>query len=450
MDGIGQALLVTAALSALGIVVSLVAVLVRAVALQRSIARFASGTLVRDAALADARKHTRWMRTLVLEVVTLGPLLTFLIPWSIGKYAVDPHLWPGVYAVVLSITVSIYEVLGIWLIGLRVMRALRGLAPTTAETVVSTIKGVLLTYLPFMLICVGLSLTFASGWALGVWLLCLIAVVWSSATVLFRGHLFRLINPTRSIQSSAAPELQDRLARWAARCGVRPPDVRVLSTANVGVALITEMGAFDRTLFISDNALVSMDWRQRDAFIVRALHGAKSAGVGATLLISLYVFTYGLIGFALTTPTTATDPATASIIAVFLLFGLSSVIGILARQRGTNQLRLDRLAAEVTGDPLAIMVGMNTLTTLNGASGELSNAGLQLTPLGDRMRALDAWMQQPGPRAPWAYQPVPSRWPVTVGTYLLTAPLESAPPPVPVPPAPYPSVAPAAFVPVAP
>jgi hypothetical protein len=97
----------------------------------------------------------------------------------------------------------------------------------------------------------------------------------------------------------------------------------------------------------------------------------------------------------------------------------------------------DRYAAELTGDPLALLVALNTLAALNALApdkrpGDFPN-------IVERVRALDAIIHEPGPRAPWATRPVPSVVPVSLGPYPVTVPLGAAPPPADVPAGRYPS-----------
>ncbi|HUY77698.1 MAG TPA: hypothetical protein VMV29_13075, partial [Ktedonobacterales bacterium] len=115
----------------------------------------------------------------------------------------------------------------------------------------------------------------------------------------------------------------------------------------------------------------------------------------------------------------------------------------------------DRLGAELTGDPMAAMAMLTTITALTTQDPTVvTAAGATLPPrltmlapnIGQRVAALDGRMRQPGPPAPWAYQPVPSAVPVMLGPFTLTTPLQpgqaTAPAPTPVPAARYPVVAP--------
>ena len=115
----------------------------------------------------------------------------------------------------------------------------------------------------------------------------------------------------------------------------------------------------------------------------------------------------------------------------------------------------DRLGAELTGDPMAAMAMLTTITALTTQDPTVATAaGATLPPrltmlapnIGQRVAALDGRMRQPGPPAPWAYQPVTSALPVMLGPFTLTTPLQpgqaTAPAPTPVPAARYPVVAP--------
>lgn len=411
MDEFGQALLVAAALSALGVLTAIVALIARAVALQRSIARVAAGTLSREAALARSRRLARTMLQIVALVAVVPSILVSLAPSFEGGYLYlfDPHLELGVFVFVNSITLYTYSTLVAALLLPPTGRALRGVTLTRSASLPPTLKLGALTYIPFVLTGVGIAVSFANGWALGVWLFCLMAVASNAARMLFRGHVQRLVYPTRLADASTSPGLVDRVALWAARCGVAPPQCRIQQTNTFGSAFIVEIGVFDRTFLITDNTLADMDWRQQDACVVRAIEGNKLASRHSRFVINMMTWVYGAIGLLFTALQPAVGPASASLFAMALLLYAPLLYRTQSRTARDSVLRLDRIAAEVTGDPLAVMVGMKTLATLNIPSGEWSTTGTPAASLDDRMRALDAWMQQSGPRAPWAYQPVPSR-----------------------------------------
>ena len=84
---------------------------------------------------------------------------------------------------------------------------------------------------------------------------------------------------------------------------------------------------------------------------------------------------------------------------------------------------------------MAMMVVLNTINQITGGmmgTVNLFGANSGGALLQQRMVRLDALLRQPGPRAPWAYQPVPSMTPVFFGPFSLTVPYQpSTPGPVP-------------------
>ncbi|HLY32653.1 MAG TPA: hypothetical protein VKQ36_16645, partial [Ktedonobacterales bacterium] len=87
-----------------------------------------------------------------------------------------------------------------------------------------------------------------------------------------------------------------------------------------------------------------------------------------------------------------------------------------------RQIAQDQAAVALCGDPLALMAVLLTTTLLGG--GDI-NRRVTVNALStrDRITALEQALRQPGPFAPWAFQPIPCIVPLQVGPYALSVPL---------------------------
>jgi hypothetical protein len=114
-----------------------------------------------------------------------------------------------------------------------------------------------------------------------------------------------------------------------------------------------------------------------------------------------------------------------SLLPILLIFAVLVGYLVLAGRINRRARRIlqdaDRRAAELTGDPWAVMTMLAVMDTL--CLGTPALGGPTLSPVPARLAELDALARLPGPRAPWAYQPVPSLQPVLAGPYPITVPL---------------------------
>jgi hypothetical protein len=212
----------------------------------------------------------------------------------------------------------------------------------------------------------------------------------------------------------------------------------VLDTKSWDLVSVGAVGFGPPTMFFSERSLRAIDWRQQDALTDLAL-GIARYRTGDRLTRCLYAFAEGtlLAGFFLLVAYVESSGLrdTGGLFSAFVIAG-TIPIGRHAISRlytgydivRTRQLG-ERFAAGLTGDPLAIMVALHTLLAIHMAPPSRAS---------QRLNLLEQLRGQPGHWAPWADNPVPSAIPLVWNGHTLTAPLESAPPPAPVPTAPYP------------
>ncbi|HWS83341.1 MAG TPA: hypothetical protein VN207_03695 [Ktedonobacteraceae bacterium] len=131
-------------------------------------------------------------------------------------------------------------------------------------------------------------------------------------------------------------------------------------------------------------------------------------------------------------------PFTASLVGSgFTILSIALMVSILLKVANivvTRYLRsayfdVDRIAALLTGDPIAVMVLLNTMNSLNGVT---TTQGSKLVPsTHERMHQLEILLHQPWPQAPQASMPVPSITAIGFGQRYLTMPLDQSIQPAP-------------------
>jgi len=343
----------------------------------------------------------------------------------------------------------------------QAMRELRGLTTRPADLIALRLKSLLLLTAPVLFITEVAVALFSSFMSLEARIavfaaLILLIVGWAIAW----SNRLRLLYPTTPLAQTAWAPVATRAEGWARLAGVSLGGVQMAQSGAFGFADGNITGVFSRTIYLSDRFLQATDWRQQDALIAYLL------GLD-TRRRRLYLFSYGssaliLIFYAvivffpdsLSAASIAFIPIFFLVIMALRIFRLSGSVYSLTR-RYMLLSDADRLGAELTGDPMAAIAMLTTASALTTQDPTMATvAGATLPPrmtlltlgVGQRVAALDALMRRAGPRAPWAYQPVPSAAPVMLGPFTLTTPLQpgqaNAPAPTPVPAARYPVVAP--------
>lgn len=367
------------------------------------------------------------------------------------------------FGALYAIPFSLYELLGTP-IGTRALAALRGIQLGGREALGIHAKRALMLYAPLFVVCEATgAVAFVSvELAFGVLIIGVIAVFILRRA--FAGVLVRWTSPSQPIEQTPWAALSPRIHGWGRLAGVGVKAVYVQQTGRLGTGTIMGLGPRRaRTLVIGDALLGSTDWRQLDALIVYTLATNTTSVVLRGRLIRLLISYVALavvagifVALVLIGQNGITiSPALFALLAIFALllllglFAYSLVSAILSRR--TTRLRFlaaDARVAAIVGDPLALMVALNTLNALSGAPNDRRLGYLPSTV--ERVAALDTLLRQPGPRAPFAWQLVPSIVPVYVGPYCLTVPLAAAAQsvPAPLPAGPYPIVMPPAAAPM--
>ena len=410
---------------------------------------------------ANMRRVVMYVALIILFVgafsVSFTSTLTNILAPGTDLANVFAHLFPAGLLLIppaVFLPLTIYAVLVGALADAPALAHLRGLPTRPRDLVVLRLKIALVARLPVLLI-------FEAAIALYVFnvvpaLVCLalsvVGIFATSAVLLsMQTLLFRWYYPSVPIERTRWAALAPRVADWARLLGMPAPVVYVAGRTRFGIADSTIFGRSPRTIFLSDFFLDNSEWRQRDAFICLllaiGLRRRKQAQRSYGLLTFFFLALVALLALALPPPSAVADPLgigfLLTLLPMFLLVGLLLFFNLAARRvnrsAGTLLTDGDRQSAALTGDPLAVMALLNTVTVLSSANPW--QPVQQLPTTAARITALDALRAQPSPRAPWAAYPVPSVAPMQLGPYVFTVPLtpaarDATPPPVPA--APYP------------
>jgi len=385
------------------------------------------------------------------------------------------------FALSLTLAPLVFNIISARLADAQAMRELLGLTTQPGELIGLRVKAALLYVLPLILIIeMFLGFSFFAQYGLPGTIVGLLALVVLALCVgIVTNNQMRLFFSSVPIEQTQWSEFGARARDWARLANVPLQGVRVLQLNAFGAADGAIRGFGVRTIYVSDVFLQMSEWRQQDAFTAYLLGYTKRHRIQAP-------WTYGfnalrLIFFAAVfiLPVLIPGVEFSSEGPIYLVFPLGILLVLIIssigmRWRSNILFTSDAFAAQLTGDPTAVMAMIATIDSrgpnfnrtpvFRGVVSPLLRYGgyryygfyglgsvTRLPTILNRLAALDALMRAPGPRAPWALAPVPSIMPVAMGPYPVTVPLHMAPRTTPglVPTALYPTNG-APFAPVAP
>jgi len=235
-------------------------------------------------------------------------------------------------------------------------------------------------------------------------------------------NIFYVLSPAvRPLEQTEWAYLGERIAQWAHLGGVTFSSIRIEQDL-IGKADVRVAGPNLHTLVISERLLRNSDWRQQDAMITFGVGCIRTQPVvlltQSFLLALMGLLTSSIVFMQLFMDSPVHFMFMLLILLLFIIF-LISTIPILYR----FYYRIERNAAFLTGDPLAVMVMLNTINILNGINTTTRRNGILLQ---NRLKRLDALARQLWPRAPYADNRVPAIAPVYFDQHLLTVPLDQA------------------------
>lgn len=373
--------------------------------------------------VASSAVLARWLIIAVLVVALLGVAADVQVPAGAQSGALA---WAAFFGALgsLLLPLVVYNLVSVPLITVPALRGLRGLGVGAGEIFTLRLKQSVAFFSPLLLVSAAGLLVSADG-SLAV-LLIVAALASYVLLALVGAHVLRWQVRTTPLERSEWAALAPRVAEWQRRAGVRLRDVRVQHTGRLGYANVQVAGMLDRTLLLSDAFLAASDWRQRDALVAWAIGYTRraSARTGSRAAIYAVVVAALAVTFALPYLAPDLDPFILTILPLVILV---AALALLLSRRGSAGgvvVATDRFAAALTGDPLALIVALNTLNAINGLPPQRALG--RYPSLASRVVALAQLAQRPGPRAPFAAQPVPSAVPIALDGRLVTAPLDQA------------------------
>jgi hypothetical protein len=335
----------------------------------------------------------------------------------------------SIFALVIGVLVGSYcinDIVGAIVVDGEAMRFFQIEAWQQSDVQRQKLRMLLLAYLPPLLIIEVFDITMFMNLDLyiSIAILALLATTRLTLRMIFPLQHYAFIRSLRPIAQSEWAGLEPRIKTWADLMGVELAGTYVYKDL-IGQINAHLVGLGKPYLMLSETFLRYSDWRQQDATICVGLSLVRKRVAQASILLNS-VTMFMLLGLLILTVTvlySAIDPFTPLVI---VIVGYALILG------GYNYVRYwikkrffdgDRLAVFTTGDPVALMVALNTIGMLNGISPTQKTI---LPSNAERIQYLDTLVRQSWPRAPQAGAPVPSIVAFTFGQHYLTVPLDQA------------------------
>ncbi|HLZ23062.1 MAG TPA: hypothetical protein VKQ30_13155 [Ktedonobacterales bacterium] len=352
---------------------------------------------------------------------------------------VRPNLVVLVLSYVLGSSIALIMSIGITAItaDAPAYRLLRGGTLQARELITRRLKMFVPARLPLLLVLGLCALLYGFGmsWEICVALLGIGYAATQIVAIWTLSRLQRWYYPCLPLEQSQWSALASRVEAWARAAGQPAPRVYVRSGPVDGFGNSAALGGSPGTLYLSDEFLANSEWRQQDALLcwlivaraplmrqtmrIITIRVGVPLALGGILVANLLLFTNSTIDVS--------QSALETLLSILLVIGILVLFSIMARIINRRARRIfsecDRRAVELTGDPWAAMTMLATMDTLCQGTPALGGRALGSVP--PRLAELDALTRTPGPRAPWAYQPVPSLQPVLTGPYPITESLAS-------------------------
>ncbi|GHO79743.1 hypothetical protein KSD_75140 [Ktedonobacter sp. SOSP1-85] len=243
----------------------------------------------------------------------------------------------------------------------------------------------------------------------------------------------RLTASLQPLEHTQWASLAPRILAWCQLTGVEFASVMVAQDL-INRQAIRLAGLGHRpTLIISEALLRTGEWRQYDTFICQAIAIYKRLEPQKQLMRDILALSI-LIAWIAIAPITVMFPASPArdIICDILFIGLGIAgIAVHTLLSVKNIHATDDFVIKLTGDPLALITVHHVLAALNGEP--IKPITNDATTKNDRMQRLVEKGNALWPRAPYAGTPIPSPLKVEINNYPITAPLNQATLPAPVP-----------------
>ena len=365
--------------------------------------------------------------------------------FDMGPFGAQVCFW----GIVVIGSLLFYEALTALVLYTPTQRRLRGSAIPRAPYLSHKLKALAVQYTPALLLLEAVGALYWLNFPPYRWLLVVCVALFLVARGVCSVQLQRWLVDAKPLEETPWAALNPRIQAWARRAGISLDRIYASYIGSAGTTNVGVSGVWRPALFIGAAFLSQTDWRQQDAVFCHELGHLRLRHIpmniamntlkGALFAVVLCGIDVRQFDFFMTGGTVPTHfPIFLDAAGVFYLLW-AGVYFFDRWRRRRNEFACDTFSAELTGDPLAMAVGLHTVVTLGGWT-MTRRAGDHPTPL-NRLNALMERLWQGGSLAPWAYTPVPAQTQFTLANHLLTAPFDAAPMPAPVPTTSYPSVA---------
>jgi hypothetical protein len=231
---------------------------------------------------------------------------------------------------------------------------------------------------------------------------------------------------TRTIQIEQSPwaSLVLHIDKWIRLAGVKRQDIRIQTMIRIGSSNGAVSDLFHPVVLLNHTFLAHSDWRQQEAlfaWMIRLVHKKFPATyIWLNSCLSVISWTFLAAGVALLITFSPSRLRMLGMISLLLFVTiLIYCITLFIAHEMTRHAyaEADQFAADLTGDPLALIVALHTLHALNTSRPQLSAITQK------RIAALYCLTRQSDALKRWNYDPVPSLLPFSFEEKLLTTPL---------------------------
>jgi hypothetical protein len=404
---------------------------------------------VRAGTISGEAAYRRYVRSDPGARVRLGLLAAGALLWLGGLLILTPpDITASLFAALLfpalpllALPLAVYQVLVAALADAPAMTHLRGRPTRAGDLVLLFPKSNIMALSLYT--ALGLSALLCMVGVSPVACIVLVVLAYLATTTVrqrTRIALQRWLFPCTPLEESRWAALVPRAQIWAQRVGVEVAAVYVRDTSWLGNReSCVEVQDRRCALFVTEAFLGHSEWRQQDALLCELLAAGarlpRLQGQARQRLMRVLAPAIGLIlvDLLLTLGSGVFGYSFLAVVLIYLM-PIIYIAGVLvlgwrnlkANAQMAKQIVLDadRAAAELTGDPIAVMAAVYTEAALAGIP--LDHRRLLCPTVAERLEALGDRVLYEGRLAPWATDPMPSIVPIESAGRLLTTALTDA------------------------
>jgi hypothetical protein len=276
--------------------------------------------------------------------------------------------------------------------------------------------------LPMLLFLEALGLLYYFHLPSLLWLMALAAASWSICYPLGTRYVIAWTTQTIPIEQSSWASLVLHIDEWARAADIKLQDIRIHTMIRTACSDGIVWGIFRPMLLLNNVFLAHSDWRQQEAllaWLIGLLHRRVSVTylwLNNSLLVIIWTLLATMVALLASLSTPRPLPLALIALATFTII-YTAMILVAHRKIQHDYFAADHFAVKQTSDPLALIVALHTIHTLNTYSPQLPPLMVK------RIIALYQLLQQPDSPNHWTHDPVPSLLPFSLAEKLLTTPL---------------------------